>query len=71
MSIQIFTAAQRRAQFDYLCPDCKSRNVAHDAAVHWDRELQRFVLATVHDIATCQDCDCEGDASRFFVKVEG
>lgn len=51
------------------CPDCGSKRVFVEACVSWDENTQDWELATVHDIATCNDCSTEADYDYFMYDV--
>lgn len=42
------------------CHYCGSSNVTFDATVDWNEVEQRHEVVTIHDDATCQDCESDG-----------
>ena len=42
-----------------VCRHCGSDNVTNTAEAGWDTEAQRWILLTLYDDATCNDCDGE------------
>ena len=42
-----------------VCPDCGSDNVTRDACARWSVQTQDWILSTVYDDITCNDCGRE------------
>jgi len=47
----------------YSCPYCGSRSVVKDATVRWDDKEQDFVLDSILDGWSCQDCHEDFDTA--------
>lgn len=45
----------------YMCPECGSDDICSDAAARWNKDLQAWELAGVHDNSTCQECSHDAD----------
>lgn len=44
---------------NYVCPDCGSDDVAHDAWAEWDQNNQCWTVRCIFDNAYCFRCDGE------------
>lgn len=46
-----------------VCAQCGGENVLRDAYASWDVEAQEWVLSSIYDAFTCDDCggmcDCD------------
>jgi predicted RNA-binding Zn-ribbon protein involved in translation (DUF1610 family) len=42
-----------------LCPYCGSENIVRDAYAEWDSEANEWVLRSVYDDMSCDDCGKE------------
>lgn len=44
-----------------VCAHCGSDRIIRDASARWDAEARRWVFATFHDCAFCEECEREGE----------
>jgi hypothetical protein len=51
-----------------ICKHCRSDNVGRDAAAHWDKEEQAWMVATTFDDAYCNECG--GETTLIWIKKE-
>lgn len=49
------------SHIERLCPECGSTEIVKDATAAWDQEARQWVLLSVNDFETCQNCGTERD----------
>lgn len=43
----------------YICKQCNSHNILHDAWAQWNSDTNAFELASVYEDKKCGDCDAK------------